>query len=335
MSTFVVGVDGGTTKTIALLADDRGRILAASRGGGSNWTGPDVEIPMAVVIATVQEALRHAGLNGDDIALAIFGLAGADWPEDHERRQIILARAGLARRVIVKNDSFVSLRAGTSQPYGVVIAAGTGVNAAAIAPDGREWAFGYYVDYGGGSYLGGEAMRAVLRAEDGRSQRTALTTAVLGKLGYPSLEAMLRARVAKEISQQRINALCPLLFAAAEAGDMVAGSIIAREGAILAEYATALIRRFGMQELEFDVVLNGGVFKGRGSLLVGTLAVAIERVAPRARIVRARYEPAVGGLLLAYDVLERVVGDEIHRNLAQTMPDARFFSTVDEDRASD
>lgn len=328
MASFVIGVDGGTTKTIALVADDQGRILGAARGGGSNWSGPDAEIPMAVVIATVQESLRRAGLRADAIDLAVFGLAGADWPEDYERRHVILERAGLARRVIVKNDSFVSLRAGTAQTYGVVIAAGTGVNAAAIAPDGREWAFGYYVDAGGGGYLGGEAMRAVLRAEDGRGRPTALTAAVLGRLGYPSAEAMLRARVAKEIGQQRVNALCPLIFAAAEAGDEVARAIMFKEGEILAEYVAALIRRFEMQELEFDVVLNGGVFKGQGSLLIQTVAQAIRRVAPRAHIIRARYEPAAGGLLLAYDALGLAVGDEIYHNLAQTTPDAQFFSTI-------
>lgn len=328
MASFVIGVDGGTTKTIALVADDRGRILGAARGGGSNWSGPDAEIPMAVVIATVQESLRCASLQADAVDLAVFGLAGADWPEDYERRHVILERAGLARRVSVKNDSFVSLRAGTSQPYGVVVAAGTGVNAAAIAPDGREWAFGYYVDGGGGGYLGGEAMRAVLRADDGRGQPTILTTAVLNQLGYPTAEAMLRARVAKEIGWEQISALCPLVFAAAEAGDEVARAVLIKEGEILAEYAAALIRRFEMQELEFDVVLNGGVFKGQGSLLIQTVAQAIQRVAPRVHIVRARYEPAVGGLLLAYDALGLVVGNEMGHNLARTMPDAQFFSTI-------
>ena len=138
MSAFVVGVDGGTTKTIALVADDQGHILGAGRGGNSNWSGPDVEIPMAVVIAAVQEALRQAKLSGDDVAMGVFTLAGADWPEDHERRQAVLERAGIARRVVVKNDSFGGLRAGTRRPYGVGVAAGTGTNTAVITPDGRE-----------------------------------------------------------------------------------------------------------------------------------------------------------------------------------------------------
>ena len=107
MSSFVVGVDGGTTKTIALVADDEGHILGASRGGNSNWTGPDVEAPMRVVAETVREALRQAGLSGDDIAMGAF-IQGKDIalkrsgqgldPSDFE------AVAGKRARVLIKKD---------------------------------------------------------------------------------------------------------------------------------------------------------------------------------------------------------------------------------------
>ena len=130
MPSFVVGVDGGTTKTIALVADKQGRILGAGRGGNSNWTGPDVAAPMRVVAETVREALRQAGLRGADVAMGVFGLAGADWPEDYRRRQAVLEDSGIARRVIVKNDALVGWRAGTRGRFGVAIVAGTGSNTA-------------------------------------------------------------------------------------------------------------------------------------------------------------------------------------------------------------
>ena len=57
---YVLGVDGGTTKTVALIADETGRILAAARGGGSNWAGENVEIPMKVVADTSDAAKRRA-----------------------------------------------------------------------------------------------------------------------------------------------------------------------------------------------------------------------------------------------------------------------------------
>ena len=325
----VMGVDGGTTKTIALVADEQGHILGAGRGGGSNWTGEDVEIPMAVVVATAQEALRQAGLAGHDIDMAVLGLAGADWPEDHTRRRAILERSGIARRLLVKCDTFVGLRAGTRKPYGVVIVAGTGTNTAAIAPDGREWAYGYYASYGGARDIAREGLRAVFREEDGRGPCTALTGAILGKLGYATPEALLKAMIAGQVEEARVLSLCPLVFAAAEAGDEAAATILVNQGLALAEYATALIRRYGMADLKFDVVLSGSVFKGQGPLLIGTIAQAIHQVAPRAHIVRVQFEPAVGGVLLAYDALGLAVNEAMYESLTQTSPATSFFNTAD------
>jgi N-acetylglucosamine kinase-like BadF-type ATPase len=329
MPAFVVGVDGGTTKTIALVADDAGRILGAGRGGNSNWTGPDVEVPMRVVVAAVQEALGRAGLSSNDVAVGVFCLAGADWPEDHERRTMVLERSGIARRVIVKNDALAGWRAGTRGPYGVVIAAGTGTNTAIITPDGREWCYGYYASYGGAVDVVQEAIKAVLREEDGRGATTALTSIVLNRLGYANADALLKAMVAGQLDRERVLSLCPLVFEAAHAGDDVAADIVVKQGEALAEYATAGIRRFGMQELEFDVVLSGGLFKGRGPLLKDTITQAVHRVAPRTRMVRTRFEPAVGAVLLAYDALKATVTDAMYNNLTQTAPGAEFFSTVD------
>lgn len=337
MSVFVVGVDGGTTKTIALVADEEGHILGAARGLGSNWTGEDVEAPMAIVADTARAALRGAGLGGaglggDDVAMAMFCLAGADWPEDHARRYAVLARANLARQICVKNDTFAGLRAGTRLPYGIAIAAGTGANAAVVAPDGREWAYGYYVTEGNGaSEIAEQALRALLRADDGRDPPTMLTKMVLDQLGYPTVEALLRARVAGRVERNRLLALCPLVFAAAEQGDAAAAAILVHQGRALAEYAIALARRFAMLDLKFDVVLAGSLFKGRGPLLIDTVTQAIHVVVPRAHIVRAPFEPAVGSVLLAYDALDLSPSDKVYANLARTISPPPFFDTAKSD----
>ena len=331
MKQVVVGVDGGTTKTIALVADDQGHILGAARGGNSNWTGPDVKAPMRVVASTVQHALDQAGLSRDDLALGMFCLAGADWPEDFERRKAILERNGIARRVIVKNDALAGWRVGTDRQFGVVIAAGTGVNVCIITPDGHEWCYGYYARYGGAVSVTQEAIDAVLREADGRGAETALTDIVLYKLGYSTAEALLRALVAGNIEREQMLSLCPAVFEAADAGEDVATDIIVKQGMALAEYATAVICRYGMQSLQFDVVLSGSLFKGQGPLLIDTVTQAIHRVAPHTQIVQVQFEPAVGAVLLAYDALGLAVVDEIFDNLAQTVPGTVFFSTVDGD----
>jgi len=336
MPSFVVGVDGGTTKTIALVADERGYILGAGRGGNSNWIGPDVEAPMQVVAKTVHEALGQAGLSGDNVAMGAFGLAGADWPEDYERRHVVLERSGVARQLVIKNDTLVGWRAGTRDRFGVAIAAGTGSNTAIIPPDGKEWCYGYYVRYGGARDMAYDAIYAVLEQEDGRGTSTTLTEIVLSRLGYRKAEALLRALYTHQLDSDKLLSLCPLVFDAAYDGDKVAAALIVKQGEALAEYATAGIRRYGMQDLAFDVVLSGSLFKGKGPLLIDTVTQAVHRVAPRTRIVRPRLEPAVGGVLLAYDALNLDVTDEMYGNLTQTVPGSTFFDTAGKGRdASD
>lgn len=327
---YVIGVDGGTTKTIALVADDQGHILSAARGAGSNWAGEDVEIPMAVVSQTVQQALDAAGLRGAEIELGVFTLAGADWPEDHTRREAVLGQAGIARQVKVKNDSFGGLRAGLTRPYGMVLAVGTGMNAAVISPDGQEWAFGYYETSGGGVTLARAGFETVLRAADGRGQPTLLTQLILNQLGFATVEAMLRASVLHKIERSSLISICPLIFEAALAGDAVAAGILVRLGREWAEYATTMARRFSMQPTAFELVLAGSVFKGVGPLLVDTITQEVHRVAPRAEIVRTRFEPAVGSLLLALDAIsaDHPVSETVYANLAASAPGAEFFNTA-------
>ena len=327
---YVAGVDGGTTKTICLVADTEGHILGASRSGCSNYVGAGeaAEKTAEEVAKAVHEALQQAGLSGDSIAVGVFGLAGADWPEDYEPRVTALRSRGLARRILVKNDSIVALRAGTHKPYGVAICCGTGTNTAIIAPDGREWQYGYWTDYGGSGSVAKDAVRAVLRAADGRGRPTMLTERVLSILDYPTPEAMLRAMVADQFNWRKVHIVCPLVFEIAFAGDEVARSIVIKLGQELALYATAAIHRFGMEALEFDVVLSGGVFKGKGPLLVDTITQAVHAVAPCAHIVRPRFEPAIGGVLLALDALDVTVDDTIYTNLQRTQLSSTFFGTA-------
>ena len=327
MRPVVIGVDGGSTKTIALVADLQGQVLGMARGAGSNAVGEDIDQAMRVVCETTQAALAQAGAAAQEAVLGVFSLAGADWPEDIERRRIYLEKTGLARSVIVKNDVFGGLRAGTRSPFGVVIAAGTGANTGIITPSGQEWAFGYYQNFGGALDFSREAIEAVLRAEDGRGEPTLLTELVLTQLGFNHPEEMLKALVAHKIDQGKKLALCPRVFEASCSGDRVAAEIIIQHGLTLAEYAVAAIRRFKMEADSFDVVLAGSVFKGPGELFSETIRAAIQNTAPLARVVRSHFEPAVGAVLLAYDTLNHPVSEHMYTLLAETGPKAEFFNT--------
>jgi N-acetylglucosamine kinase-like BadF-type ATPase len=323
----VVGVDGGSTKTIALVAEASGRILGAGRSGNCNWYTVGKAGAASAISEAVCAALDEADLAPEQISYARYCITGADWPEDHPMLEELLGALGLSQRLAVKNDVFAALRSGTADPYGVVICAGTGTNTAIVAPNGREYVYGYWVDYGGAGPLAQDAIRAVLRAADGRGRPTALTGRLLAHFGLADAERLLRALVERAIGPETTLTVCPLVFDAAADDDPVAHALIARMGHELALYATAGIRRLDMTELSFDVVLSGSVFKGHGSLLIDTIRRDILAVAPGARIVRPRFEPAVGAVILALEAVGVSVDERVLQHLAATQPGSQIFAT--------
>jgi len=323
--THILGLDGGGTKTFALVADERGRLLGFGQAGPSNHQGPGLEAAMAAVERAGREALTSAGVRADEIAIVSCGLGGADLPEDFAMLQPALERLNLGARVDLRNDTQVALRAGTHEAWGVVLICGTGFNAAGRAPDGREicfpglgWLSG---DWGGAGTLAIEMVRLVMREADGRGRPTALTQMLLEALEQSTAYELMRALYHQQIERPRLLATVPLLFRAAMQGDDPAQELIVRLGEELGTSAVAVIRRLGLEAQPVEVVLGGSVFKGEGPLLTDTLIQVIHRTAPRAVLVRSAFEPVVGAVLLGLEAAGVRVDDEVYRELQGTMPE--------------
>jgi N-acetylglucosamine kinase-like BadF-type ATPase len=143
---------------------------------------------------------------------------------------------------------------------------------------------------------------------------------VLEALGVPSVEILLSKLYHDEIGQRRLLGLVPLLFEAAETGDEASRNLIVQMGTEVGVTANALIRRLSMGNRDVEVILGGGVFKGKGSLLFDTVKRVVSKEAPKARVVRLRREPVVGAVLLALESTGEVAGEEIQRALECSLP---------------
>ncbi len=321
---YVLGIDGGASKTFVLVADEQGRLLGFGRGGPGNHQGPGLEAALGAIEGATQEALAGAGIASEQVAVVSCGLAGADLPEDFAMLQPALEGLALGRRVELRNDTQVALRAGTHRPWGVVLICGTGFNAAGRTPDGRElsypalgWISG---DWGGGGMLATEIVRLVMRADDGRGAPTVLTDLVLAALNRPSAYELMRALYHKQIERHDLFRIVPLLFDAALQGDEPAQDLIARLGEELGVSGAAIIKRLDMQALPVEVVLGGSVFKGAGPLLADSILQTVHRTAPAAVLVRPQFEPVVGGVLLGLEAAGVIADEALYATLHATMP---------------
>ncbi len=340
--TYVLGVDAGNTKTIALVAGHDGAIVGAGRGScgdiydtthvyGVQSAAASAAAALASVEGAVMAALRAAEAAPSDLTAGAFNMAGADWPEDYDYLRAAMTRRGLGRRVVVVHDSIGALRAGSPDGTGVAVACGTGAAIGARAPGGRVWHTSFWQEAQGGHELGKKTLRAVYRAELGIDPPTTLTRRVLDfyrRLGVADVEDVLRLFTAREGTPPRdVHRLAPLLMDEARRDDDTARRIVQEHGAGLGEYALVAARRVGVEGTPFTLVLTGGVLREPSSLLMEAIIARMRTTCPDIQPVQSRFEPAAGALLLALEAVGITIDEPLLETLTETLPPPSFFAT--------
>lgn len=313
---YYLGVDAGGSKTYALIADEHGRIIGKGHSGNGNHQ-IDYEEAKYSLRESVEMALGQAGLSRNDITFAYFGLAGADREADYQILRPMLAEMEFPKYDL-NCDTVIALRAGTDRPYGIVLICGTGTNSAGISPreefyqcGGFSYMFG---DFGGGATLCVEAFRAVIRAWDGREQPTRLTELLLEHLGYNDVSTMFNDYL--DHDKYPPLSTVKLIFQAAAEGDEVATDILRVQGEELGKSAQAVIRRLGMENDKFDVVLAGSVItRGEARFIHPYIEQAVKGCAPHASLVKLQVEPVVGALWLAFEAEGGRLPEEVYEQL--------------------
>jgi N-acetylglucosamine kinase-like BadF-type ATPase len=316
---LLLGIDGGGSKTDALLVNEQGQVVGAGRGGSANYH----HLGLEPVQQSLQEALEMAlqGRQPDQVA---FCMTAADFAHDFAQLHTVIAGLGLAEVSSLYNDVMGIFRAGSRFPYGVGVVCGTGFNAGGLSKDGREIRFPALGDItgdcAGGGYLSVQALGAAFRAWDGRGKPTQLVEAILAAWDVPSIESIAEKYVQGEIPYEKILSLSPLVFEIAEMGDAVAQSLISHQGVELGTAASAILRRLDLQDEVCDVVIGGGLCRGKGDLLMNTIRETVCAVAPNAEVKRLDVAPVVGAVLLAADCAGIPTDEAFIHHLKTTLP---------------
>jgi N-acetylglucosamine kinase-like BadF-type ATPase len=324
VSRLLLGVDGGATKTVALVADSAGTVLGAGRAGSSDiHSESPPRRALDNVVSSVHEALRDAGARAAEVEVCVFGLCGADWDED-----VAYYVAGISERIelgaspFVTNDAFNSLRAGTDAGVGVALVMGTGGAIAARGLDGATWFSGERMERAGASELGRLVYDGLVRAEYGEGPRPAYEPAALRIFGVESVEALVHAITRTGGTGYRsVSRLAPAMLEAAHVGDPESERVVSAHGRRMSEYIRAAGRRVGLGADGRRVVLAGGLLRSPGSHLRDAIVAELLDWS----VSVARLEPAFGAVLLAAD--HAGVGISVER-LAETGPDRAFFDTT-------
>lgn len=302
-SGFYVGVDGGGSKTVAVVADAQGRIRGRGEGGTSNhhiagWRGA-----FAAVADAVGHARRTAGCDESPALAVCMGMAGADTEEDQHRTLQWLKRQGIGRASLVVNDGALLLAA-TRQQEGVAVVSGTGSIAWGQDAQGkraRSGGWGHLIgDEGSGYALSIQAMRHTVTAADGRAPWGSLARAVLRFYGVKNAQGLLPYVYGRNIAKSDVAKLAPVVFRLAARGDGAARILVDDAAASLASLVASVTRQLGLKR---PALAFGGSLLVRQKVLRDSL---LEKLTIDTSGVTVVKNPAVGAVYLASQLVQTV-----------------------------
>lgn len=314
---LVAAADGGGTKTVFLIAEESGRILGAGRGGPVNALFVPEATAQESLAAAAREALTAAGFGAvrpvlvDALYVTAPGVT---------RESVVGCLSSLvqASEFTLSSDALSAFMGALVQRFGVVALAGTGSLAVGFTRGGQRLTLGGWGpllgDEGSAYDIGLKALRAVVRAEEGRSQPTSLSTLIAEKWRLIRTKDLVELVYRWESPRGRVAALAELVASAAEAGDMVARGILEQAGRDLGDLAGYVLIRLGLKGEGCPVALTGGVAKA-GSALHDAFASSVLKFDDTCRVVRARFAPAVGTLILALERIGVTVTSAVLDNL--------------------
>lgn len=360
---YFLGVDGGGTKTLALLTDETGRLLGVGRGGPVNLSWNDEATAETSLRTAVSEACDSAGISLDQIRFACLGLGSVG---DHGRElaffQSVCERMGLGpARCTIENDAWVGMAAAIGLRPGVAVVAGTGFIAVSRGIDGKRYKVPWYVGSRAASWaLGRMAALAALFDLLGTGETTAITRGVLRILGLCSSsearqqdsgrpnadipysarrnEADRREAVRQEAAQleswisvsrnsKEWGQLAPAVSHAAQLGDRLAMQMLETAGHELGLSAVMVARQAGLDRLGHAVpVATVGSLFSVGEPITAPMREVIAASGFDALFVPTRTAPAGGAVYIAWQLAGLSGADASFDTLVQEIADSGIVS---------
>ena len=300
---LVLGIDGGGTSTVALLASaTTGELLGRGEGGPSNIQGVGVDAAIGALDGAIDRAFASANRARTKVAAACLGLAGIDRQEGLDIIHRWATQVNLAEEVLVANDATLLLAAGTPDGWGLAVIAGTGSIAFVKTPTGelgRCGGWGYLMGDEGSAYrIAVQGLRAACRAFDGIGSPTILTEQFVEAMKLEGVPDLIPAVYRGAWNRAAIAGLAPLVLAASEEGDVVAAAIVHEEATELARTAAGAVKVNGLPTVGLPIALAGGVLTLNAAFRTLFLeALAGCGIVPGA--VELVTEPALGAVVLA------------------------------------
>ncbi|MEM2718826.1 MAG: BadF/BadG/BcrA/BcrD ATPase family protein [Candidatus Bathyarchaeia archaeon] len=321
---FILCMDIGKTKTLAVILNERGDVLGKFISGPSGmWLKEET------VIRNIREAidgcLSASRLSLKDISLISISWADLDTPRDWENAWKVIEKIGVERdKVLIEHDAVAAYYAVTFGEAGVAVIAGTGSIGFGINSRGermRSSGWGWLIgDEGSAYWIAVKALNAISRAYDGRGEKTILSKMISDYFGVEN-ELEILNKVYKDLGcdPTEVSKIARIVDEAASRGDKVAKNILEDAGRELALAALCIIRGLKMEDEKIIVGGLGGVF--RSKIVKDTFIRTVKEGAPKAIVKEplVEEEPILGPIIMAFRKIGLKFSEEDLKSILKSM----------------
>jgi N-acetylglucosamine kinase-like BadF-type ATPase len=289
---FVLGFDGGGTKTDCVLMNGEGAIIARARSGPSNPYRIGVEAAAGSIQKAADRAIGEANLNRNAIAAIGAGLAGTGQPQFNQGMVAALQKAFPGSMVSVFTDLEASLFAAGAGPV-IVLVAGTGSAAIGRDSNGQIWrsgGLGFRCSDEGSAFDIGQ--RAVIQSKKHfqlQGTDSPLGKSIRDRFGCKSWEELQKR--AEAAPDDIFPLVFPIVAAAADQNDPIAEEILCRAADQLSALAGSVAGQFEGRVGELTIVKTGGAV-GCSRFFDAELDAALQRALPLTRPGSLKMSPA-------------------------------------------
>jgi N-acetylglucosamine kinase-like BadF-type ATPase len=296
---YILGIDGGGTKTECVLMNPAGEIVARSFSGPSNPYRVGVASASREIQKAADLCLQEVGAERNAVAAIGAGLAGTGNPELKEGMRASLAAAFPGAAVSVFTDLETALAAAGEGPV-IVLVAGTGSAAIGRNAQGQIWRTGgqgpRLGDDGSAFDIGSRAVARAMGEQVRLGKDSILGSKILQQFGYASWQE-LRQRATSE-PDNVFPHVFPVVASLADAGDMTAREILLQAADELSSLANVVAEHSGQRREKIRIVKMGGTV-GRSVYFDWQIDAALKKALPCAQIGRLRMSPAEAAALAA------------------------------------
>jgi len=309
MTYIVIGIDGGGSKTHAMVADEQGRTIAETVGPGSAVRPGRAEHSANVIAEVVRDALASCEMTHVTPRVLSIGVAGAGRETERNELWQALVSRDLAAELVIHSDFSIALDDAFADGPGVLLISGTGSVAFGRGPTGATSRCGGWGpvcgDEGSGAWIGRRALSVVTAAADGREPETALTGAILTAAQINETSDLIGW--AANAAPAQLASLAPVVLSVADAGDLRANAIVSLAVEELVLHVRALARHlFGDERAALPIALSGGMLS-RGTTLRKRLEHRLKSAVPGGQLRTDVVVPARGAVRAALRILGEVM----------------------------